>query len=458
MTRVKRLYKVKIGWDTSSMNFAIKKSTLKLTLLLLLFKAALDLAYVYVISPVYAYSGFTIAIDFLALIESYILTLIIGFMVPSNIGRPSHFFIWMLAVGALIPSLTYYAIHSGSRMFMYMLVLSFICVVVMSKIALVKIGTLKEGRVIGIGLLIATVIIVAVSMIVKGGLSHFNLNISKVYEHRRDVGALIGTGLWGYINTWAFKVINPALIGWAFWQNRTKLVLAFSVLQILFFGISSHKSVLFYPALILVLYLFAEKRKALNLMTWGLIVVIIVSSAVSILIDYHWLSSLFIRRVFLVPASLNFVYYELFSRIGHVFMSNSVLSWLFEYPFHVNPVLLVSEYLYGHQNTWANNGFLATGYMHFGFLGMIIFSLIVGVLLWLLDILVYRRLPLWLGISIVTMPIFSLFTSADLTTALLTHGILVGMLVLLVLGNKQNVTEKEIKQGAEAYLSSDLGS
>lgn len=64
---------------------------------------------------------------------------------------------------------------------------------------------------------------------------------------------------------------------------------------------------------------------------------------------------------------------------------------------------------------------------------------------------------MWLGISIVAVPIFSLFTSADLTTALLTHGILVGMLVLLVMGNKQTVMEKENKQGAEAYLSSDLG-
>lgn len=424
------------------MNLTISKSKVKLVLLLLLFKASLDLAYVYVVSPVYAYAGFTVSNDTASVIESYMLTLIICLIVPSSISKPSDFLIWMLAVCSLTPSLTYYAIHSGSRMFMYTMVFSFICVVLMSKLPIIKIGTLKEGRTIGIFLLCTAVAIVLASMMAKGGLRHFNLDLSRVYEHRREVGALISTGLWGYINTWSFKVINPTLIGWALWQKRIKLVIVFTCLQAMFYGISSHKSVLFYPILIIALYLFAESRNALHLMTLGLILVILLSSAFSVLADFHWFSSLFIRRVFLVPAQLNFVYHELFSQIGYVFMSNSVLAWLFDYPFHVSPPLLVSEYLYGHHNTWVNNGFLATGYMHFGYAGMIVFSLIVGMLIWVVDLLIHNRVPLWLGLSVVTVPFFSLFTSADLSTALLTHGILVGMLILLIMGKKQGIKKQ----------------
>ncbi|NLC39240.1 MAG: hypothetical protein GX779_08200, partial [Clostridia bacterium] len=343
--------------------------------------------------------------------------------------------------------------------YMYMLVLSFIFVMVMSDLPPLKIGSLKEGRSMGIGLLLAAVILVAASMIAKGGLSHFNLDLSRVYEHRRDVGVLIGTGFWGYLNNWAFKVINPALMGWAFWRKKMSLVLAFTGLQVVFFGISSHKAVLFYPAAILAVYLFAERRRGLHLMTWGLIGVVLASSACSVLFDYHWLSSLFIRRGFLLPAQLNFVYHELFSQMGHVFMSNSVLAWLFDYPFHVKPVLLVSEYLYGHHDTWANNGFLATGYMHFGYAGMIIFSIIVGMLLWLADILVRKRIPVWLGISILIVPFYSLFVSADLTTALLTHGILPGMFILFIIGKKPVFAGKEMRQGGShaAYLPSQFG-
>ena len=60
---------------------------------------------------------------------------------------------------------------------------------------------------------------------------------------------------------------------------------------------------------------------------------------------------------------------------------------------------------------------LATGYMHFGYAGMIIFSIIVGMLLWLADILV-RKIYGWA--SAFDRPFYSLFVSADLTTALLT--------------------------------------
>ncbi|HBQ25239.1 MAG TPA: hypothetical protein DD791_02495 [Syntrophomonas sp.] len=415
----------------------IKKSTIKLALLLVLLKVTLDLAYVYIISPIYAYSGFTVLIHPVAVIESYILVFIIGLVLPFTINRASHFLLWMLGVGALIPTLSYYAMHSGSRAYMYAMFLSFLCVVLVSKLPPVRISTLKEGRTIAIIVLVIMVFAVTASLIAKGGLSHFNLDLSKVYEHRREVGAVISTGLWGYINTWVFKVINPALIGWALWQKKYRLVALFIALQVIFFGISSHKSVLFYPVLILAVYFFVKIPKALRYMTWGIIGIIVVSSLSTLLFDYNWLSSLFIRRVFFVPAQLNFAYYELFSEIGYVYLSNSVLSQLVHYPFPYPPQMMISNYLFGHYNTWANNGFLATSYMHFGYMGMLIFSAFVGLLFWLVDILVHNRLPLWLGISIVAIPFFSLFTSADLSTALLTHGILIALLILLIIGSSE---------------------
>jgi len=366
----------------------------------------------------------------------------------------------MLGVGALIPTLSYYAMHSGSRAYMYAMFLSFICVVLVSKLPITRIPTLKEGRKIGIAALIIMVFVVTVSLITNGGLNYFNLDLSKVYEYRSKVGNVIDTGLWAYINTWVFKVVNPALIGWALWQKKYQLVALFIGLQVIFFGISSHKSVLFYPVLILAVYFFINRPKALRYMTWGIIGVIAISSLSTLLFDYIWLSSLFIRRVFFVPAQLNFAYYELFSRIGHVYLSNSVLSSLVTYPFDYNYVNMVSLYLLGHPDCACNNGFLATSYMHFGYMGMLIFSFFVGLLLWLVDILVHNRLPLWLGISIVAIPFFSLFTSADLSTALLTHGILIALLILLIIGSNGQKVKLSNNNGGlhEKDLSSKFSS
>ncbi len=414
----------------------IKKSTIKLTALLLLFKIIMDLAYVYAVSPLYAYMGFTTSINPTAVIESYILVILIGLVISPTISKASHFFVWMLAVGSLIPTLSYYAMHSGNRTYMYAIVLSFLCVVIISKLPLIRIGTLKEGRIIGIAALIIMVGAVSVTLIAKGGLNYFNLDFSQVYKQRQDVEGLINIGAWAYINTWVFKVINPALIAWALWQKRYRVVVIFTALQVLFFAISSHKSVMFYPVLILVIYFFIKQKQAFERLTWGLILVVIISSCTFLIFDNIWPLSLFVRRIFLVPAQLNFAYYELFSDIGHVYLSNSILSQYIPYPFEYRYTNMVSMYLLGNTNTSCNNGFLATSYMHFGYWGMFLFSVIVGLLLWVTDILVNKRLPLWLGISIIMIPFFSLFTSSDLFTAILTHGILVGLIILFIMGSK----------------------
>ena len=54
--------------------------------------------------------------------------------------------------------------------------------------------------------------------------------------------------------------------------------------------------------------------------------------------------------------------------------------------------------------------------------GMIIYSMIVGLLIRIVDMLVASKIPLRFGLCLVIIPFFSLFTSADLTTALLSHG------------------------------------
>ena len=120
-----------------------------------------------------------------------------------------------------------------------------------------------------------------------------------------------------------------------------------------------------------------------------------------------------------------------FSKEGYIYLSTAKgFSAFINYPFEYPPAQMISLYLQGHTHTWMNNGFLATSYMHFGFCGMIIFSVIVGILLNIVDNISKDRLPCWFSISIVIVPFFSLFTSSDLTTALLNHGL--GLCIVLL--------------------------
>lgn len=383
-------------------------------------------------------------IDYLKLLESYLLTVILALPLRNKIVKPSDFLGVVFLAAAIIPTLSFYALNSKERLFMYYMAIAYLIVIYSARLFPgIRFRYIKQGNKIMIFFGSLLVLFVLALMIKNGGLNYFNLDLTRVYEYRGEVSRVINMGILGYLNTWVFKVINPALMVWALLRNKKKLLILFISIQVLFFGISSHKSVLFYPFLILgVYYLFNSRyyKKITSYMFLGLSFLVIICGLFAIWWEQIWPATLFIRRVFYVPALLNFTYYEVFSQLGHVYLSNSIFALLVDYPFSYDYTRIISLHLFGHPNTNCNNGFLATSYMHFGLGGVVVYSVIVGLLLWMVDSLSFKRLPVWVAISISIVPFFSLFTSADLTTALLTHGIMVVLILLWLLGRKENKT------------------
>jgi hypothetical protein len=60
---------------------------------------------------------------------------------------------------------------------------------------------------------------------------------------------------------------------------------------------------------------------------------------------------------------------------------------LIEYPYELNSSHLIGYHYYNNVLTGANTGWLGSGYMHFGFAGMLIYAVIIGLLLGLVDML-----------------------------------------------------------------------
>lgn len=424
--------------------FDIRLSCSRITFILsiIILHVSLDLSYYFVIAPHYAYMGFTLNPDILKLVESIFFTVLIAAILPWRIKKPSDFLINFLFMFPVLPTLSLYWLRSDNRVYTYMLVVSFIIINIIIKIApIVKLSRLKAGKQIGLAVSFIGVVIVLAFLLYRGGLRFFNLNLLNVYSFRREVGAVINVGLFSYINTWAYKVLNPTLISWSLYQRRYDLFALFTGLQVIFFGISSHKSVLFYPLVIVAVFILLRRFKKVHIFPLALSGAIAVTALIAIIFKQILPASLLIRRVLFVPAHLNYAYYGFFSKEGFVYMSNSVLSSFIDYPFAYPPPQMISLYLQGHTNTWMNNGFLATSYMHFGFWGMIIFSFIVGFLLDIVDSLSKDRLPLWFSISLVVVPFFSLFTSADLTTALLTHGLGLSLVILWLFSSRSTLVE-----------------
>ena len=394
----------------------------------ILFKVILEYTYINFVNPIFAYAGFNLDVSFVKYLEGWFIYLLFLSYTPHLLRQTSDFIINTLFFSFLSPLLVFYSLSDALREHLYFVLLGVLIIYLLRKGKKFKLPLVNQGHIYAYLICILGIIIVTSWLVFSGGLNFFNLDLTQVYEFRRDVSSVVNIGIMGYLNTWAFKVFGPFLL--IIFLHRKKYVFASLVflLHILWFGISSHKAVLFFPFVILFVYVWFRNNKGLSIFPISLTLVIFFSYLFFVFFDDIIYGSLFIRRVFFVPSFLTFTYYEFFSSEGFIYWSNSITSSFIHYSYDLNPARLIGDYL--GTDASANNSFLSTGYMHAGIPGIIFFSLIFVIILRLFDSLNYNSKYIWICVAIVTIPIRSVITSADLSTAILTHGILISLVLL----------------------------
>ena len=200
---------------------------------------------------------------------------------------------------------------------------------------------------------------------------------------------------------------------------------------------TNYKSFLLAPVLVAAFtFMIGSPRRVLFGILLGAVAGILLAQALYALTDELLIPALLVRRLFFQPAEMHFWYYDFFSRPGHPFvmLSNSVLSCLSDYPYS-RPVVSMISWEYPRLEEGANVGWLADAYAQFGFAGMIGFSMLLALLLKVVDA-VSARVPMQIACGAVAVPAFSLVNSG-LLTSMLTHGLLVAILSLWVLGGRR---------------------
>ena len=407
----------------------------KILMLYLIAFALLWFGYTTFIVPIYGYKGFEWAPNGVKVFESLLAIVFFALVLPLRVKRPSDFFIHVHFLLPVVPMLVLYSAADLPRVYIYFVLLAFAVVCWVRKFKLPKI----KGDMIPIsrmmwGLLIIVAIYI-ISIILQGGLRYFNLNLLKVYEFR-NIAAQNLPGIYGYFSPMVSKVLLPFILLLAVYRRKwliAGLSLAGSVIM---FALTNHKGPLFYPFFILGIYfVMRSRRRPIQLLLVGYILVILVSLA-PFFINYEssklpitriTLGSFLLRRVYFVPAHLNFVYYDFFSTHPHTMLSQSKLTFgLIQYPYDLDAPHLIGYHYYNNVLTGANTGWLGSGYMHFGFAGMFIYALIVGLLLSMVDTFAKRR-ELAISGAILFIPLFAIFQSSDLPTCMLTHGFLLAL-------------------------------
>lgn len=421
------------------MNFTIKKTRFLTILLYFLIKVSLDFIYCSYIVPIWEYMGFSLCKSNEAIVLSSAYVFLLSISVPVKVKRPSDLFLHILALCPLMPMLTVYAYSFTCHKYMFMCIVSFFIIKACKNLPsnLLNPKTLRKGYRIAFYFSVFIILLVTIHLLAKGGLRFFNLKLSKVYEFRSASARAVAQGIFAYLNSWVYKVFNMFLLTWALYKNKKMLVAISLLLQIFFYAISAHKSVLFAPFVILLAKYFSQKKHLSILITFIYVIGIWSSFVIYSLFNNMWPLSLFVRRLLIVPSFLNFKYYLFFQNNPLVYFSNSFLKKIIQYPYDLPVPLLISAYIGHNPDSWANTGYLAMGFVHLGYIGMILYSFIIGVILKLVDNFTYGKLPLWVGFSLVAIPLSGILQGSDLTTGLLTHGLGIAIILLWLTKNAE---------------------
>ena len=388
--------------------------------------------YIYLV-PVWGEYGFLWRPDWGKVMEALCYVGIISWALPLTVRRPSDFFLHMQFLLPILPMLVLFGAMGQPRRFIYTVLFSFFLLLLTVKVARfrplrspkIKLGIFQVILLFGGYLIIA-------SIILQGGLRYFNLNFARVYEYR-SAAALNLPWLYGYLNPWVSKVVFPFAFLLAILTKRRTMMALSLVGSMLMFGLTSHKGAFFYPFAVLLFWWIAGRRKGLFFMLVGYSLSVIVS-----LIDYWfgifggWMATLWLRRVIFVPALLNFIYYDFFSRHGFVYWAQSKITFgVVPYRFDLDVPHLIGYHYFGNPSTGANTGWIGSGFANAGIWGVFLYAVIVGIILALLD--TYCKFhDKRIVIAVVVAPLLAVMVSSDLPTALLTHGALISLMFLLL--------------------------
>lgn len=420
------------------------ESTKWVIIFAILFRVVLEISYQYFVNPIFEYAGFVLDVDYLKYFESWFIWMYLVATFPKVFLKASDYLMAYLLFSFLTPLLVFYGLSNANREHLYIVSLGVLLIGLFRVGRPFRLPLIRHGRVLGYIIAALSAAAVTAWMVMSGGLNYFNLDLTRVYEFRRDVGEVINQGLMGYIIFWASNVFGPTLLAVSLWKKKYWFAFLIFGLHIIWFGISSHKGVLFYPFLVMFLWLWFRSSKALALIPMAMASAVLLSFLAYVVYADTWLGSLFIRRVFFVPSFLTFTYYEFFSLYDFVYWSSSITSSFIDYPYELNPAKEIGAYL--GTDSHANNSFLSTGYMHAGIPGVMFYGILVGLLFRLVDSLTFKGVPPWVAVASLIVPFQSLLTSADLPTALLTHGIGMSILILFLLRSAGQQNDVRIGQ------------
>jgi hypothetical protein len=400
----------------------------------------LDWAYTAHFSPVYAYNGLIDAHPAAAaLLLVAALAVLPAAWLPVSVRRPSTIVLWTLYVVGYVPAVMVPIYLEGHlepilgfevALVSSMAILGLTAGVRSPRIALPHLSLTAYTRLLTV-LAGLCLLYIAVTFGVRALPGLADVYATRAQFDTAESGAAAG----GYIVPWAANAINPMLMALGMAQRRWPLVVLGLAGQLLIYGDTGYKAVLFSVALVpLVYFAIARAGRRFGPLTAIGTTVVLAGAVLVSSTPGNWAQAL-ATRVFATPGHVTWYYVDYFSSHPQYHLSHSFLGSLFSSPYDVDPPLLIGS-LYFHQGTDANASMWGDAFANFGFAGVIGFTLICAAVLVIVDAIGRRRDARVAG-PMLAIAGLSLGSTGVFTT-LLTQGFALGCILLALMPPASN--------------------
>lgn len=365
-----------------------------------------------------------------------ILTVILaGFILPVNPRRMSEIFAWLSTVFLLVPAAVLSAYQGSDRGAMFMMFggvwLVMLLCRLLNKSNLFRLNWAPSIAKADVPVLLAILfgVLALLAFHVRGA---FNLSMLSVYDFRYEFNESLTFPL-NYLFPFAAGPLNGFLVSYLLYRKNYKLILIPFVLGLLFFGFSTHKSMMFYPFFSAIIYFAITSRAGhLYLMVLFIILTILTFYLAGTELE-TFLGSTFANRLVFIPAQIHYYFFLEFGEIGPQFWAESRLSLgLAKSDLPLPSVNYIGLSMTGDAVIGANTGWLANGYMNGWIAGIMLYAVILATTLHVIDRLGERYGQGFVGAGFV-IPIFGLVNSMDLLAGFLTGGLALLFIVVFVL-------------------------
>jgi len=365
-----------------------------------------------------------------------------------NSQRPSGIFIHLIFGLVFVPSLVLYSGQDRPSQFLFVTCLAFALVIVTARfLRLKRFSTPKisEKRILSILLVLS--ILTVVGVLSFGGAQFLNFDFSAVYDIRREAASTI-PGIFGYLNSITAKIFIPFGVILSLIARRRGLLAIFFLMSVAIFALTSQKSPLFYPLIAVFFFYTGHLGGAKKYFLLALISIVCLGAW-----DFSnfegggewnsWFGSLFVNRAILVPANLNALYVEYFSEHENYYWASSKISLgLVRSTYELVPSNMIGLAYFGNSDMSANTGWIGSGFAHAGYVGVVIYSVLLGGIFSLLDAYAKSLSPR-IVIALFASPVITMITSSDMTEMLITNGLTFALLILIFLNPKGGEVKNE---------------